>query len=63
MQIKMIDAPTVGGGKALALCDDAGEVIGDQMGVVIENRVGEFPTATVTFLVDGSKLRFADDHG
>lgn len=60
MQVKLIDAPGVKGGKAYALCDENGEVIGQQIAVTITNGVGETPTIAVTFLVDGQQIRFAD---
>lgn len=59
MLIKIIDAPAVPGGKAIALCDDAGELLPMQTRAVVENGIEE-AAITVTFQIDGKQLRFAD---
>lgn len=60
MLVKIIDAESVQGGKAIALCDDSGEMLPMQTDVVVENGVGRVSTITVTFSIDGEKVRFAD---
>jgi len=60
MKIMTIDAPSLGGGKALALCTDDGEPLGFQIACKVSCEVGDMPTATITFLVDGEKLSFGE---
>lgn len=53
-----IDAPCVPGGKALALCDQAGRAFGRQVGCSVSSDVGELSVVTVKLLVDGEHLSF-----
>ncbi|WP_260928215.1 hypothetical protein [Novosphingobium sp. 9] len=54
----MIDAPAIPGGRAIALCNEDGEMLPMQLRAVVENAVGEFGTITVTFSIDGEQVRF-----
>lgn len=60
MLIKIIKTPAVAGGRAVVLCDDEGEILPSQRATILETGVGELPTITVTFAVDGDSIRFAD---
>lgn len=60
MFVKIVDAPGVPGGRALALCDENGQPLGGQISAVVETGVGERPRITVTFGIDGKSIRFAD---
>jgi len=58
MIVKLIAAPGVAGGKALALCDDDGEPLPEQIGCEVRSFAGEIPTVAVTFHVTGKAIRF-----
>jgi hypothetical protein len=58
--VKLIDSPGVPGGKALALCHADGEMLDNQFNVVVETGIGECPSITVSFRIDGERIRFAD---
>lgn len=60
MLIKIIDAPTVCGGRALALCDDDGTILPGQEAVEVQAECGGVARITVTFAIDGDSIRFAD---
>lgn len=59
LTIRAIDAPSVAGGKALALCTENGEVVGKQVSCAVENAVDSIGTITVRFYIDGETIRFA----
>lgn len=60
MLIKIEDAPSVPGGRAIMLCDDQGQPLPMQSRVVLCNGVDEMGEITVTFRIDGEQVRFAD---
>lgn len=60
MIVKIIEAPCVPGKRAISLCDDDGKVLPMITRAVIENGVDETPKITVTFLIDGETIWFAD---
>ena len=57
--VRIIDAPGCPGGKAVALCDDEGDMLPMQSRAVLDNGV-DHTTITVTFQIDGNLIRFAD---
>jgi len=59
MLVKIVDASGVPGGRAIALCDENGEIWGRQTRAVVENDADGIPTVTVTFPIDGDRIRFA----
>ncbi|HMO74076.1 MAG TPA: hypothetical protein PKD48_01900 [Sphingopyxis sp.] len=60
MLIKIDAASSVPGGKAIVLCDDNGSPLPMQSRVVLSNGVDEMGEITVTFVIDGERVRFAD---
>lgn len=60
MLIKIEEAASVPGGRAIMLCDDDGNPLPMQLRTVVEAGVDELGTITVTFQIDGEKVRFAD---
>lgn len=60
MLIKIENAPSVAGGKAIMLCDDQGEPLPMQVRSVLSAGVNEVGEITVTFSIDGDRVRFAD---
>lgn len=54
--VKLIDAPSVAGGKAYVLCTEDGEMLPMQTGCIIENNCDSTPTITCSFAVDGEKV-------
>lgn len=61
--IKVIAASGVSGGKAIALCTEDGNLVGQQVSCAVENEVDAMPTITVRFHIDGDQIRFADNGG
>ncbi len=61
--VKIIDAPGIPGGKALALCTEFGETVGMQTRCTIENEVAEIGVVTVQFYIDGDQISFAENDG
>jgi len=61
--IKAVNSRSCGGPgrRALALCTEDGKTLGKQVRCSVENAVGELPTITVSFYVDGDTIRFADN--
>lgn len=59
--VKVIAAPSVPGGKALALCTEEGQPVGKQVSCVVENEVREIGVITVRFYIDGEAIRFASN--
>lgn len=57
--IKAIDAPSIEGNKALALCTEDGEIVGKQIASTVESEVGTMGIITVRFYIDGDTIRFA----
>lgn len=60
MIIKIEDAASVPGGRAILLCDDEGNTLPSQIRTVVEAGVDELGTITVTFQIDGERVRFAE---
>ncbi|MGV1682916.1 hypothetical protein [Sphingopyxis sp. NJF-3] len=60
MLIKLDDAPSVPGGRAIVLCDNDGVPLPMQTRTVVDTNVGDFGSITVTFTIDGERVRFAD---
>jgi len=60
MQVRIVDAPGIPGGKAVVLCDDDGVMLPQQTRVILENGIGELPTITATFVIDGKINRMAE---
>lgn len=60
MLVKIDDAPSVPGERAIFLCDDQGNPLPMQSRAVLSCGVGEFGEITVTFCIDGEQVRFAD---
>ncbi len=56
LRIEIVEAAAVPGGAALALTDDQGNVLPNQISTVVETSVGDVATAVVTFLIDGKDL-------
>ncbi len=61
--IKTIDAPSVPGGRALALCSEDGEIVGKQISCAVANEVDAIGIITVQFHIDGQTIRFASNDG
>lgn len=59
LQIRIDDAPSVAGGKAIVLCDERGEPLPNQIASTTETEVGGYPSIQVTFAIDGETVRFA----
>jgi hypothetical protein len=57
--VRLVAAPGVSGGKALALVTEDGEFVGKQQNCIVENGVGQLATITVRFVIDGETIRFA----
>lgn len=60
MKIMTIDASAVEGGKALALCDDDGRMIGRQIACTVSCEMGALPVATIKFHIDGDAISLGD---
>lgn len=60
MLIKVENAASVPGGRAIMLCGDDGTPLPMQTRTVVEAGVDELGTITVTFQIDGEKVRFED---
>lgn len=58
--IRLLDDPTVAGGKHLALCTEDGKLFGAQIACTVRSEVEAITEVTVTFLVDGQAIRFAE---
>ena len=54
--VRIIAAPSVPGGKALALVTQDGELVGSQFGCTVDNDVNEIATITVRFYIDGKTI-------
>lgn len=61
MLLKIMDAPSVPGGKALVACDDSGEVLPMQFACELEQVSGESVVVKVSFKIDGKKVRLASE--
>lgn len=61
--VKVVAAPSVPGGKALALVTEDGEFVGDQTRCTVENGVDELAVITVRFIIDGERIRFHSNDG
>ena len=55
-KVGIIEATAVHGGSALALMDERGNVLPNQINTIVETGVGDVATAVVTFLIDGKDL-------
>jgi uncharacterized protein YfaA (DUF2138 family) len=55
LQVKIVDSFVVPGGKAVLLCDEAGESLPLQVEAVLRNGVDR-AEITVTFAIDGNKV-------
>jgi hypothetical protein len=60
MIIKIDEASAMVGGRAVLLCDDDGVPLPMQYRVVLDQAVGEASSITVSFHIDGDKVRVAD---
>lgn len=58
--VKVIDAPAVHGGKAMALCTEDGEIVGQQVSCHVSCDTGDVSRVTASFHIDGEIIRFAD---
>jgi len=58
--VKFIDTPNVFGGKAIALCDEHGEMLPMQTSASMNNGTGGHAEITATFIIDGKQVRIAD---
>ena len=56
LEAKLVDAASVGGGKAIVLHDEQGNALPGQLGSTVTCHVGECSTVTVTFEVDGENV-------
>lgn len=56
LRIEAVKALAVPGGKALVLTDEHGNVLPNQINVIVETGVGDVATAVVTFMIDGKDL-------
>jgi hypothetical protein len=56
---KVVDAPSVCGGKAFIICTEDGTQLPNQQGGLIRYACGEVAQVEVTFLVDGDKVSLA----
>lgn len=61
--VKIVAAPSVPGGKALALCSEDGVPVGKQISSEVSSEAGEISVIVVKFYVDGEDIRFADNDG
>ena len=59
MLVKIVDAPAVGGGRAVVLCDDEEKPLPGQCHTLLECEVGDLPKLTVTFEIDGKIIKLA----
>ena len=55
--LKLSAAPGVIGELAYLLFDEGGELLPQQVGIVIDQHAGEMTKVTVTFTVDGENIR------
>lgn len=58
MLIKVCPSSVTRGRKALLLCDDAGEPLPMQFASELTQKIGDGTIFTVSFKVDGERLRF-----
>lgn len=56
LRLEIIETRGVAGGKALALVDENGVILPNQLSVSVETSIGDVATAVVTFLVDGEHV-------
>ena len=59
MQLKIMEAAAVPGGRALMLCDDRGIPVPQQLACTIEQNLNSV-TVTVVLRVDGEHVRLVD---
>ena len=60
MLIKIEEAASVPGGRAIMLCDDEGMPLPRQIRTTVDTGAGDLGEITVTFSIDGEQVRFAD---
>jgi hypothetical protein len=58
--VQLVDAPAVPGGRALAICDEAGELLPMQVNCDVLCGVDGMCKAVATFLIDGKDVRFVE---
>jgi hypothetical protein len=63
LRVQVIEACGVHGGKALALCTEQGDVVGQQVATSVSSEAGEMGTITVTFQIDGETISFEETPG
>ena len=56
LKLGIIEAKSVHGGSELALMDERGNVLPNQINTIVETGVGDVATVVVTFLIDGKDL-------
>jgi hypothetical protein len=61
LYVRIVAAPSVPGGKAIALCAEDGEMVGSQIGCTVDNEVDALATITVRFHIDGKTILFASN--
>jgi hypothetical protein len=62
LYVRIVPAPGVHGGKALALVTEDGEFVGSQLACTVHNEVDSIATVTVRFHID-DKIRFGANDG